>query len=492
MRRSILFAIALTCAAEAALSQPVNLTPHQHSTLGMRPSLYWTFADASGELITDLTGRSDAYGEGDLTPLVQGPHPASFWAMHFGDHGAAITAETPAALAVTTAFATLSQQTLVPVGQGLATDGEFLYAFNTTTVEKRQLAPPHDLVAHNYYVLDSVPGANHIGDGVHVNGSLYLPVERWSGSCRYERQHIVRLDASDLSVLDVWDVSDSQHEVAGIAFNQEHLVVASYCDGSRLWLYDKDTGDPAGVIVLEEVIAGINGLTYDPLRKLYYITSGIAYSPLNRIVAVDRAGRIVNDKIVDPVTPCAKMEGVDFVPPDTLYFSMVSGSGCSARLFKAAQSNVFTNGFVFEAMVFPETTTGTRVLLTYRDRLSANTFGLIIRDGAIRLQTGSPHTLIQTVAAPIAPNRWTHVAGRIDAGHGSVALFLDGSRWRRRRSPCRSPLRILSCLWVRSRRHTKRTRFSERSRTWPGFGLSSPTGRSHGATRTRKDACSRI
>lgn len=421
---TITLAITVSCVIQA--SPLPALTPHQESTIVNGPLLYWTFADCQSSTIFDFAGQSDGQGVGRIEVLSPGPFPAGFHALRFHGGDAGVLAINPDALALTTTFDTLASHQLNPVGQGVATDEEFLYAFNTTTVQKRRLDPPFELIIENNDVLSDVPGANHIGDGVHLNGSIYIPVEQWNGGCQFALQHIVRLSADDLSVLDVWDVSQQNHEVSGIGFNGEHLVVSSFCDGSRLWKYDPVTGEFVDSLAIEENIPRINGITYDAVDKLYYITSADINPDLGRILAVSESGEIINDLLLKPDSVCTKLEGVDFQPPRTLYYSMAVGAGCGARFFIAEKPDAFTHGFTVEFMLFPEETATTQAVMEYRETGADVGLSFTIQNDLLIFSAEVATGGSASVFATISPLQWTHVVGRFDSGSGSLTLFING------------------------------------------------------------------
>ncbi len=145
--------------------------------------------------------------------------------------------------------------------QGICWDGTHYYATDDNLLRKYD--SDWNLVAENPNPTASVAGTDHCGDPDVANGVLYVPVEQWTSASSFSRMHIARFRASDLTFIDATDVSAQDHEVASIAVEPGtgDLFVASYVDGSRLFVYSPG-GTYKGEVTLSETIPLIQGIAF--------------------------------------------------------------------------------------------------------------------------------------------------------------------------------------------------------------------------------------
>jgi hypothetical protein len=147
--------------------------------------------------------------------------------------------------------------------QGYATDGTSHFLFDTHRILKRANDATWHITGVNDHPFDGLTGYDHIGDGDYFEGLLYVPVEYYA-SCGNDRNPAIFLfDAATLERLRVIDLP-VVIEVSGVAVlpAKRELWVTSYCDGSKLWVYDVDTFELKRTIELKPALSVVQGLAY--------------------------------------------------------------------------------------------------------------------------------------------------------------------------------------------------------------------------------------
>ena len=152
-------------------------------------------------------------------------------------------------------------------------------------------------------------GTNHFGQGVCVDGVLYLPCEFWNAGV-FNSQKLAALDSATLDVLWVVDVSAQGHEMAAIAYRPEdgYLYVGSYADGTKLWRYTL-AGTYVSALTLSATLTNIQGLTY--FGGKFYAANE---QPITALREIDpTTGAVAAGYPFHLVTPAAP-EGLTVVP----------------------------------------------------------------------------------------------------------------------------------------------------------------------------------
>jgi outer membrane protein assembly factor BamB len=151
--------------------------------------------------------------------------------------------------------------------QGYATDGTNHFTIDTAAIYKRLNDREWTVVASNTAPFSGLTGITHLGDGDYYQGKLYIVGEMWNGCANVSHQSILIFDANTLARLDVKDVSAQHHEVSGLAVAPDlgpngRIYVTSYCDGTRIYLYDLASFEYLGVMRLSESLPYLQGVTY--------------------------------------------------------------------------------------------------------------------------------------------------------------------------------------------------------------------------------------
>lgn len=180
--------------------------------------------------------------------------------------------------------------------QGIATDKNYFYLFHTDSIKKTD--KNWNEMDNNRDVLSEIGDKiNHLGDGDYHDGKLYVPVEYWDNYDNFRLQHIAVWNASDLSYIGKHDISDQNHEVAGITVDSIYIYIVSFYNGTAIWKYNLSNFSYAGCISLSKNIKNIQGITKKDDH--FYI------SQENCLYKVSPTGTIVKE------TPTKVNEGID-------------------------------------------------------------------------------------------------------------------------------------------------------------------------------------
>jgi hypothetical protein len=162
-----------------------------------------------------------------------------------------------------TLFTDTSQSPDTGCHQGYATDGVSHFLFDTHRILKRADDTTWHISGVNDTPFAGLTGFDHIGDGDYFEGKLYAPVEQYLSCTSDSNPAIFVFDTATLVRERVIDLPVAA-EVSGVAVRPEtrELFVSSYCDGTRLWIYDVDTFVLKGSIVLRPALHDVQGLAY--------------------------------------------------------------------------------------------------------------------------------------------------------------------------------------------------------------------------------------
>ncbi|MGE5111652.1 MAG: hypothetical protein ACM3JB_12385 [Acidobacteriaceae bacterium] len=161
-------------------------------------------------------------------------------------------------------FYEVSQSPDTGCHQGYATDGISHFLFDTHRILRRADDATWHITGVNDSPFEGLSGYDHIGDGDYFEGKLYAPAERYI-NCGTDHANpaIFIFDAETLVRRQVVPLQGTE-EVSGIAVLQEarELWVSSYCDGSRIWVYDVDTFAFKRYVGLHPLLSAVQGLAY--------------------------------------------------------------------------------------------------------------------------------------------------------------------------------------------------------------------------------------
>jgi hypothetical protein len=202
--------------------------------------------------------------------------------------------------------------------QGWATDGTYNYTFDTQAIYKRTDDSNWNIVTSNLSPFEGLtPGIDHLGDGEYYNGKIYLPAESYgfAGTCTFRFQTLAVYSATEteLPLTDSRNISTEGHEVSGVAVvpPQNALYVSSFCDGSKLWIYDIDSLTLTGTLSLSQNVPYIQGVSYNSATNSLFITADNS-SPF------EQGGEIYQVSLTGTVTPVytvtlpSEVEGLDY------------------------------------------------------------------------------------------------------------------------------------------------------------------------------------
>lgn len=141
--------------------------------------------------------------------------------------------------------------------QGYAFDGTNHYLIGTSKISKRDGS--WGVLVENNSALTGISGVNHLGDGVYLGGSLYIPVESYPAVTGMK---IAKYDSTTLSLITTYDISAQGHECSSITTDGTILYISSYDDGTKIWKYSL-TGTFLGVINISNPFTNnIQGISY--------------------------------------------------------------------------------------------------------------------------------------------------------------------------------------------------------------------------------------
>jgi hypothetical protein len=165
--------------------------------------------------------------------------------------------------------------------QGYATDGTSHFLFDTQRILKRANDATWHITGVNDHPFDGLTGYDHIGDGDYFEGLLYVPVELYASCGDHRNPAIFLFDAATLERIRVIDLPVAV-EVSGVAVlpAKRELWVTSYCDGSKLWVYDVDTFELKRTVEVKPALSVVQGLAYhEPIffvaqndGKIFHVT----------------------------------------------------------------------------------------------------------------------------------------------------------------------------------------------------------------------------
>ena len=146
--------------------------------------------------------------------------------------------------------------------QGYATDGTTHFTFDTGRILARS-NPSWRITAVNDTPFNGLTGYNHLGDGDYFEQKLYVPAEQYRSCSNHGNPAILVFDSSTLARVSVFPLRDNQ-EISGVVVVPEsrQLWVSSYCDGSKLWIYNLDDMTFFRTVPLSPAVPGIQGLAY--------------------------------------------------------------------------------------------------------------------------------------------------------------------------------------------------------------------------------------
>ena len=193
------------------------------------------------------------------------------------------------------------------------------YLFDTTAIY--EMNPSWSTVYTNSSPFTGLTaGITHLGDGEYYGGKLYVPAETWIG-CPSTNQTIAVYSAnvSGLPLLSSRNISADNHEVSSIAVGPSgtSLYVSSFCDGSKLWIYDSTSLTLTGTLTLSTTIPLIQGISYNSSANQFVISSDNPNETVGYLYYVSMSGTVTGPFYTVPVT--GELEGVDYTQGNIRY-----------------------------------------------------------------------------------------------------------------------------------------------------------------------------
>jgi hypothetical protein len=236
----------------------------------------------------------------------------------------------------------------VGVHQGIAADGTYFYLLDFDTIIKMDLN--WNIVATNSNA-GTECGLNHIGDGCVSNGLLYVVAEDFYGcdeTPAVEHQSIAIWNTSDLSYVGKHDISAQGHECSSVYVDVSGnaLWVVSWCDGTKIWIYDLTTFAFKFPIVLSETIPWIQGITAN--HEYIYLSANF-----QKIYKVALNGTVVGVIYTIPGGLYGMPgEGIDFTQ-DLMYVLHDEAVGTGDSKFVYAVEHRLEPGFTIRLRINP-------------------------------------------------------------------------------------------------------------------------------------------
>ncbi len=152
--------------------------------------------------------------------------------------------------------------------QGYATDGTSHFLFDTRRILKRDNDATWHIIGVNDTPFAGLTGYDHIGDGDYFEGTLYAAVEHYKSCLDHANSAIFLFDASTLLRTRVVALPLAE-EVSGVAVlpSSRELWVSSFCNSSKLWVYDIDTFELKRTVSTAPALLNVQGLAY---REPYF------------------------------------------------------------------------------------------------------------------------------------------------------------------------------------------------------------------------------
>lgn len=197
--------------------------------------------------------------------------------------------------------------------QGYATDGINHYLFSTASIQEDN-ANWNALYSNTSPFAGLPLGVIHVGDGAYYDNRLYAPVEYFASCHSFSHQTIAVYTASTdgLPLSSHKDISVDGHEISSLAVvpSTNSLYASSFCDGSKLWIYDLSTLTLRGTLALSANIPWIQGISWNPEQNQFAVTADDADQTIGYIYLVSQAGAVVGPVYTTPQT--GELEGVDY------------------------------------------------------------------------------------------------------------------------------------------------------------------------------------
>lgn len=227
----------------------------------------------------------------------------------------------------------LLNATELGVHQGVAFDGTYYYLIGTNLIKKYDTS--FNLITSNTDPCGDIGnGVDHIGDGVVVDGILYVPTETYSSCASFSNQRIAKFNASDLSFISSTSISAQGHEAASICYipEDEELIVATYCD-YKLYRYAISDLSYQGMITL-------SSSTQLDIQGITYFNGHFYANRCDEATGVSRTTRYLKDgTVTDPVCPAPNYgavgqvwQGIDHT--DTELIALYSTGADAGKLYR--------------------------------------------------------------------------------------------------------------------------------------------------------------
>lgn len=146
--------------------------------------------------------------------------------------------------------------------QGVTWDGTYYYVTDNNFCRKYDSSWNLVLANNDLFTTAGSPaGVNHAGDPCAHNGYIYIPFEEYPNS-PYDNQHVLQLDADDLTFVALHNVSAQMHEIASITYNPVTgtFFTAEYTNGN---IHEYDTSwNYIGQFTMSEALPIMQGITY--------------------------------------------------------------------------------------------------------------------------------------------------------------------------------------------------------------------------------------
>ena len=184
--------------------------------------------------------------------------------------------------------------------QGITTDGEYFYGFDTNAI--RKFDRDWNLLDENHVAASSA-GVGHIGDGEYYDGKLYVVAENYTTPEIFDSTRFAIFDADTLDFIEFIPITTG-HEVSGLSIDvpRNTIYVSSYGVGPAIYKYRLSDFAYLGMIPLYVPIQNIQSIAYKD--DFFYVGEDVR----DRIFKINMFGRVQ----ASYRTSVGIQEGLDF------------------------------------------------------------------------------------------------------------------------------------------------------------------------------------
>jgi hypothetical protein len=190
--------------------------------------------------------------------------------------------------------------------QGVAWDGTHWYLFHTDAIYKYD--SEFNLVSSNTAILteSGLSGVNHICDGTYHAGYLYTVLETYP-SGPYANQHLLKISAADLSIVDITDISAQAHECSSVCYcdRDGYLYITDYTSDAQIYKYTTG-GEYIGTLSLSFSGSELEIQGIEWFNDAFWVTSDAN----DEVYRVEYDGTVITHGLFGTTVTAGYLEGI--------------------------------------------------------------------------------------------------------------------------------------------------------------------------------------